>query len=246
MNAKRKVFASLAERNGHMLVLGATRTGKTRLAELPDQPGHPPRRDRHRAGSKGRLRPFATDSPRSPTRRPSERPAHRSLAISGTFRRPTTPIASYHSPAEIASRIAGQLPGKESPQHSGISPGDSSMPLQQRWTRLDQTPTYAKVTSYIENIEPLLVEYYERLFSSLRIPEWRRSAQSHADVVNPEKDCQVPARLRTVHTGAHPDLQEKQDQGHDCRRSAGQPALRSGLLRQDHRLAASVAGQASV
>lgn len=183
---EKKVCASLAERNGHLLVLGATRTGKTRLAELLIS------QDIHRGdtvivldpkGDYDLLRRIHHEAQRS-GRAKDLRIVHlRYPELSQAY----NPIASYHSPAEIASRIAGQLPGK----------GESAAFRDFAWRfinaiatamdKLDQTPTYAKVTSYIENIEPLLVEYYERLFSSLRIPEWRRSAQSHADVVNPEK-----------------------------------------------------------
>ena len=105
------VNTSLADRTGHMLVLGATQVGKTRLAELLigqdilrgdavivlDPKGDTAllRRIYHEAGRAGRradLRIFHL-------RHPEE---------SQTY----NPIANYHAPTEIASRISEQLPSK--------------------------------------------------------------------------------------------------------------------------------------
>ena len=128
------VYTSLAERTGHMLVLGATRVGKTRLAELligqdilrgdavivldPKGDTELLRRIYHEAGRAGRrsdLRIFHL-------RHPEE---------SQTY----NPIANYHAPTEIASRISEQLPRKAKVPLSRVSPGVLSTPSRWLWTR---------------------------------------------------------------------------------------------------------------
>ena len=186
LERERAVYTSVAERNGHMLILGATRSGKTRLAELlisqdinrndtvivldPKGDNELLRRIHHEAHRAGRQQDLHIIHLRYPE-------------LSQSY----NPIASYHSPAEIASRIAGQLPGS----------GESEAFKQFAWrflnsiaTALDalnETPTYVKVGRYIENFEPLLVQYFECLFETLRIPNWRSDVLRHSETIDPTK-----------------------------------------------------------
>lgn len=186
LERENKVYATQAERNGHTLVLGATRTGKTRFAELlisqdidrgdtvivldPKGDNELLRRIHHETQRAGRIKDLRIVHLRYP-------------GLSQAY----NPIASYHSPAEIASRIAGQLPGA----------GESEAFRKFAWRfintiavamdALEQTPTYAKVASYIENIEPLFVEYYERLFDTVRLGEWRSRARVLAEEMDVPK-----------------------------------------------------------
>ena len=187
LEREKPVYTSLAERNGHTLVLGATRSGKTRLAELligqdiarrdtvivldPKGDNDLLRRIHHEAKRAGRLQDLHVIHLRYPQ-----------------LSRAYNPIASYHTPDEIASRIAGLLPSR----------GEGEAFRQFAWRflntiavamhQLGYTPTYARVAGYIENIEPLLVDYYERLLESLRVPQWRSEVRGHEETIDPEKN----------------------------------------------------------
>lgn len=154
------IWMDLAERVGHTLVLGTTRVGKTRLAEIlitqdirrgevvivfdPKGDLDLLRRietEAARAGRAGELYVFHLGHP--------ERSAR------------YNPVGSFSRVTEVATRIAGQLP----------SEGQSAAFRQFVWryvnvmTRalvaLSRKPDYAQIGRYASNIEPLLIDYYE-------------------------------------------------------------------------------------
>lgn len=169
------VWMDLAERVGHTLVLGTTRVGKTRLAEIlitqdirrgevvivfdPKGDLELLRRietEAQRAGRAGDLYVFDLGHP--------ERSAR------------YNPVGSFSRVTEVATRIAGQLP----------SEGQSAAFRQFVWryvnvmTRalvaLSRKPDYAQISRYASNIEPLLIDYYEHWLD--REPEaagWREA-----------------------------------------------------------------------
>ena len=180
------VYTSLAERTGHMLVLGATRVGKTRLAELlisqdilrgdvvivldPKGDTELLRRIYHEVGRAGRradLRIFHL-------RHPEE---------SQTY----NPIANYHTPTEIASRISEQLPSK----------GESAAFKSFAWRFINtiavaldamgRTPDFKLIYEYIEDIEPLVRAYHKHMHAALKTPNWTREIKTNARLINPKE-----------------------------------------------------------
>ena len=172
MENETEAWSSLAERNGHMIVLGATRVGKTRLAELligqdihrgdtavvldPKGDIELLQRIYYEATAAGRLDDLRIFHLRYPE-------------LSEKY----NPIANYNSPAEIATRISLQLPGA----------GDSAAFRDFAWrfvnsiaVALDSlkiTPSFALVYRYIENAEPLFVQYHEKIFFKKFGWEWQ-------------------------------------------------------------------------
>ena len=180
------VYTSLANRTGHMLVLGATQVGKTRLAELlvsqdilrgdavivldPKGDTELLRRIYHEVGRAGRradLRIFHL-------RHPEE---------SQTY----NPIANYHAPTEIASRISEQLPSK----------GESAAFKSFAWRFINtiavaldamaRTPDFKLIYEYIEDIEPLVRAYHKHMHTALKTPNWTREIKMNARLINPKE-----------------------------------------------------------
>ena len=172
LRPEREVWSSLAERNGHMIVLGATRVGKTRLAELligqdihrgdtvvvldPKGDVELLQRIYYEAGAAGRLDDLRMFHLRHPE-------------LSEKY----NPLASYNAPGEIASRISMQLPGS----------GESAAFQSFAWrfvnsiaVALDElriTPTFSLIYRYIEDVQPLFVQYHDWLFDKKKGGDWR-------------------------------------------------------------------------
>ena len=183
---EKDVWCTLAGRAGHMLVLGATQTGKTRLAELligqdilrgdtviaidPKGDTELLRRLHYEARCAGRGADFRIFHLRHPT-------------ASEAY----NPIASYHSPSEIATRIADQLPSR----------GDSAAFKQFAWRFLNtiavalhemrEVPDYFKMYDYIESIEPLFQLYHKHLFESLKYKNWQKEVDALENYMETEK-----------------------------------------------------------
>ena len=171
LEREREAWSSLAERNGHMIVLGTTRTGKTRLAELMIG------QDIHRGDTVVILDPKGDIELLQRVYYETECAGRLDDLRIFHLRYPKhsekyNPIANYSSPGEIASRIALQLPGG----------GESAAFREFAWRfvnsiavaldKLQITPSFAVVYRFIENAEPLFVEYHERLFDRHR-SDWR-------------------------------------------------------------------------
>ncbi len=174
---KQNVWLNSADRVGHTLVLGTTRVGKTRLAELlvsqDIRNGHvvlvfDPKGDmdllcRTHAEAKrwGREHQFSMFHLGYPEH------SSRYNAI-GRFSRIT----------EVATRIANQLPGG----------GSSSAFREFAWrfvniiahaiVALGQTPNYLKIRKYINDIEPLFIEYTRNLLMRTQPAGWAAEVRS--------------------------------------------------------------------
>ena len=155
-----EIWMSLGERVGHTLVLGTTRVGKTRLAELliaqdirrgevvivfdPKGDADLLRRIYAEAKRAGREREFYMFHLGHPE-------------ISARY----NPIGNFSRVTEVATRIAGQLP----------SEGQSAAFKEFVWrfvnvmaralVALGRKPGYEQINRYAANVEPLLVDYFE-------------------------------------------------------------------------------------
>ncbi len=186
------VWMDRAERAGHTLVLGTTRVGKTRLAELLIA------QDIARGdtvivfdpkGDAGLLQRVYAEAARAGRRKDFFLfhlgfPEHsvRYNAI-GNFSRIT----------EVATRIANQLPNE----------GNSAAFREFAWrfvniiaralVALGQTPNYRRVHRYINDIEPLFIEYAEVHLQRTAAPGWRSRITEIAENI---KERNLPGALR--------------------------------------------------
>ena len=167
---EKDVWMELGERVGHMLVLGATRVGKTRLLEIlvtqdiahgetvivfdPKGDAELLRRmvfEAKRANREDDLIIFHLGFPE----------------ISARY----NPIANFARVTEVANRIANQLPG------SGESAAFKEFGwrfvniIAQALVALGRTPDYQQIQRYIINIEPLLKDYCEQWLPKVD-PNW--------------------------------------------------------------------------
>lgn len=185
------VWMNISERVGHTLVLGTTRVGKTRLAELliaqdirrgevvivfdPKGDIDLLRRvyaEAKRAGREGEFFMFHLGHPE----------------ISARY----NPVGDFSRITEVATRIAGQLP----------SQGESAAFKEFVWrfvnvmaralVALGRKPDYEQINRYASNVEPLLVDYFEHwLDHEAAAVGWREEVDSMAiDKKNLDKGLQ--------------------------------------------------------
>lgn len=175
-----EIWMDLADRVGHTLVLGTTRVGKTRLAELlitqdirrgevvivfdPKGDVDLLRRVYAECQRAGRLDAFFMFHLGHPD-------------ISARY----NPVGSFSRITEVATRIAGQLP----------SEGQSAAFKEFVWrfvnvmaralVALGRKPDYREINRYASDIEPLLIDYFEHWFDSEpSAAGWRDELQSMA------------------------------------------------------------------
>lgn len=187
-----QVMLPLHERVGHTLVLGTTRVGKTRLAEVLitqdihrgevvivfDPKGDPALMKRvvaeaHRAGRQAALTVFHLGFP----------------DISARY----NPVGNFSRITEIATRIANPLP----------SEGNSAAFREFAWRftnivgsavfALGRRPDYKQVVRYINNIDPLLVEYYRHWLNEAAPRGWDKTVLERAAAIN---DKDLPFELK--------------------------------------------------
>ena len=185
------VWMNIADRVGHTLVLGTTRVGKTRLAELliaqdirrgevvivfdPKGDIDLLRRvyaEAKRAGREGEFFMFHLGHPE----------------LSARY----NPVGNFSRITEVATRIAGQLP----------SQGESAAFKEFVWrfvnvmaralVALGRKPDYEQINRYASNVEPLLVDYFEHwLDREAAAAGWREEVESMAiDKKNLDKGLQ--------------------------------------------------------
>ncbi len=164
LEGEQEVWLPLPERFGHLLMLGATRVGKTcEAGVLIGQDIHRGdavivmdpkgdldllRRVYHEAEKSGKLAKLRIFHLRYPS-------------VSEHY----NPIASYDSPDDIATRITEQLPSK----------GSSEAFKQFAWRFLNtiicaldalgETPNYRIIYKHVTDIEPLFNAYHDKLFT---------------------------------------------------------------------------------
>ena len=182
---ERPVFTDLSERNGHTLVVGTTRVGKTRELEILvtqdirrgetvvviDPKGDQDLLMRCYAEAKraGRLDRFQIIHLGFPE-------------MSARY----NPVGDFGRITEVASRIATQLP----------SAGNSAAFREFAWrftnvvaralVGLGRRPDYQVIARYVTNIEPLLVDYYEWWLEKTVPGEWRDSVQTIEANIEPK------------------------------------------------------------
>ena len=174
------IWMDIGDRVGHTLVLGTTRVGKTRLAELLI--AQDIRRDEvvivfdpkgdlallrrvyaeaKRAGREGEFFMFHLGHPE----------------LSARY----NPVGSFSRITEVATRIAGQLP----------SEGESAAFKEFVWrfvnvmaralVALGRKPDYEQINRYASNVEPLLIDYFEHwLDREPAAAGWRGELESMA------------------------------------------------------------------
>ena len=166
------ITLKLADRNAHMLVLGTTRVGKTRFAEIGIT------QDIRRGevvivfdpkGDAGLMKRVIAEA----------KAAGReddliifNLGFPGISAR-YNGIGNFNRVTEVATRTANQL-------ESG---GNSTVFKEFFWrftniiaqalVKLGRRPDYTQITMYIQSIEDLLIDYYEDWFKRVAKPDWR-------------------------------------------------------------------------
>ena len=191
------VWMDIGERVGHTLVLGTTRVGKTRLAEIlitqdirrgdvvivfdPKGDADLLRRVYAEAKRAGRADDFYLFHLGYPE-------------VSARY----NAIGSFSRITEVATRIANQLP----------SEGNSAAFKEFAWrfvniiaralVALGRRPDYQQVRRYINDIEPLFVEYARKHLRENGEAGWEADV---AEVAANTKERNLPAALR----GRHPD-----------------------------------------
>ena len=178
-NEEHRIYMDLHERNGHTLVVGTTRVGKTREAEVLvaqdirrgetvvviDPKGDLDLLMRCYAEAKraGRLDRFQMIHLGFPE-----------------FSARYNPVGDFGRITEVASRISTQLP----------SAGNSAAFREFAWRftnivaraliGLGRRPDYRVIARYVTNIEPLLVDYYEWWLDKIAPGDWHDPVQTMA------------------------------------------------------------------
>jgi conjugative coupling factor TraD (TOL family) len=190
------VWMDLGERVGHTLVLGTTRVGKTRLAELLIT------QDIHRGdvvivfdpkGDAGLLRRLYAEAKRA-GRLDDFYLFHLGYpAFSARY----NAIGNFSRITEVATRIANQLP----------SEGNSAAFKEFAWrfvniiaralVALGRRPDYQQVRRYINDIEPLFVEYAHAHLDRHGAEDWKTQVKALADTIT-ERNLPPALRGRNV------------------------------------------------
>lgn len=185
---ERPIWHSLSERVGHTLVLGTTRVGKTRFAELLIM------QDIRRGnvvivfdpkGDAALLRRMYAEAKRA-GRDDNFFVFHLGYPdISARY----NPIGAFGRVTEVASRTANQLPDE----------GQSAAFKQFVWrfvnvmaralTALGRKPDYEQITRYAADIEPLLLDYFDFwLDKEPKAAGWRRQVEQLEAEIEGEKN----------------------------------------------------------
>ena len=186
------VWMDLGERVGHTLVLGTTRVGKTRLAEILIT------QDIHRGdvvivfdpkGDADLLRRVYAEAKRA-GRSEAFYVFHLGFPeISARY----NAIGNFSRITEVATRIANQLPNE----------GNSAAFKEFAWrfvniiacalVALDRRPDYQQIRRYINDIEPLFVEYARYCATGIGNDDWETEVETIAGAI---KERNLPNSLR--------------------------------------------------
>lgn len=190
-----EVSMPLSERNGHTLVLGTTRVGKTRLAELLitqdiqrgevvivfDPKGDAALMKRvvaeaYRAGRQNSLTIFHLGYPE----------------ISARY----NPVGDFSRITELATRITNPLPAQGSSAAFREFAWRFTNIINGALVALGRRPDYAQITRYVTHIDPLLVEYYRHWLAEVAPVGWEKDVLAITDKIN-DKDLPFDLKGRS-------------------------------------------------
>ena len=207
-----KVFSDLGERVGHTLVLGTTRVGKTRLAEIlitqdihrggnavivfdPKGDAELLRRMYLEAKRAGRLDKFYVFHLGHPN-------------ISARY----NPVGDFSRITEVASRIARQLPGE----------GQSAAFREFVWryvnviakaaNALGRRIDYDMIMMYGQDIEPLLIDYLEFILTQKMGNDWQEPVKNIENKYQ-QGDLKAPRQMKDRSDHAHALIKYARDMG---------------------------------
>lgn len=182
---ERNVYMPLSERVGHTLVLGTTRVGKTRLAELLITQDirrgdvtivFDPKGDEEllkriyaevcRAGREDDFVLFDLSRPE----------------ISARY----NPVGSFFRVTEVAGRIAGQLPHEGSASAFREFAWRFTNCIAQPLVALGVRPTYSAIQQHLTNIEALFVSYAEFWLARHGPMDWRAQVELTEKALRPD------------------------------------------------------------
>lgn len=187
---ERPVWMGAAERVGHTLVLGTTRVGKTRLAELLVA------QDIRRGdtvvffdpkGDVDLLRRMHAEAVRA------GRDRHFHLLhlgfpeISSRY----NPIGSYSRVTEVAGRVTAQLPGAGQSAAFRNFAWRYANVIARALDALGIPPTFERLRRAAENIDPLLVKYYAFWLRQNGPEGWKEDFLAYERRVNNRRDTYV-------------------------------------------------------
>lgn len=192
---EKNIFMDLGERVGHSLVLGTTRVGKTRFAEILitqdihrgdvvfvfDPKGDADLLKRMYAEAKraGRLNEFKVFHLGYPE-------------ISVAY----NPVGEFNRVTEVASRIAGQLPGGGSSAAFKEFVWRFANIVTKARVELGEKPSLEMIERDVTHIEPLLIKYYELwLDREASDKKWRNTINAW---INAGKDDPNAARFKDL------------------------------------------------
>ena len=186
------VWMDIGERVGHTLVLGTTRVGKTRLAEILIT------QDIRRGdvvivfdpkGDAGLLRRVYAEAKRAGRTKDFYMFHLGFPQVSARY----NAIGNFSRITEVATRIANQLP----------SEGNSAAFKEFAWrfvniiaralVALNRRPDYQQVRRYINDIEPLFTEYAEAHLDAHGAEDWKEQVEELASKIS---ERNLPAALR--------------------------------------------------
>ena len=192
------VWMDIGERVGHTLVLGTTRVGKTRLAEILIT------QDIQRGdvvivfdpkGDAGLLKRIYTEAKRSGRAKDFYLFHLGYPKVSARY----NAIGNFSRITEVATRIANQLP----------SEGNSAAFKEFAWrfvniiaralVALQRRPDYQQVRRYINDIEPLFMEYARYHLDQHGAEDWKAQVSALAETI---KERNLPTALRGRNTEA--------------------------------------------
>jgi len=204
------VWMDIGERVGHTLVLGTTRVGKTRLAEILIT------QDIRRGdvvivfdpkGDAGLLRRVYAEAKRSGRTKDFYMFHLGFPEVSARY----NAIGNFSRITEVATRIANQLP----------SEGNSAAFKEFAWrfvniiaralVDLGRRPDYNQVRRYINDIEPLFMEYARAHLDQHGVEDWKAQVEELAGKIN---ERNLPAALRGRNIEAIALMRHLQAQDH--------------------------------
>ncbi len=190
---ERPVWEALGERVGHKMVLGTTRVGKTRLAEIfiaqdirrgdvvivfdPKGDADLLKRMYSEAKHAGRENEFYMFHLGFPH-----------------FSARYNPVGSFSRITEVATRIANQLPGEGQSRAFKEFVWRFVNTISRTLVALGRTPDYEQIARYATDVDPLILDYYEAWLSREGPPNWREEVESTVAELLSDKRNKAPAR----------------------------------------------------